>query len=150
MHKENELGSKVFLCGEAIDLAVLGNEFLGGFDVRGWYMDANHSVEVEGGALTMPGRDVVLFPDVVSNRVEIVFGSGELSKENISSAIQKYTDDSFVIEAFERFDDETVVIIRFEDVGSAINFVDAVKPSPDNTNFIKKVTFIFGQINSFA
>ena len=113
-------------------------------------MDANHSVEVEGGALTMPGRDVVLFPDVVSNRVEIVFGSGELSKENISSAIQKYTDDSFVIKAFEDRDGATVVIIRFEDIGSTINFADAVKSSSDNTNFIKNVTFIFGQIKSFS
>ena len=106
-------------------------------------MDANHSVEVEGGALTMPGRDVVLFPDVVSNRVEIVFGSGELSKENISSAIQKYTDDSFVIEAFEDRDGATVVIIRFEDVDCAKKFVrDVSSASRDTDGFIKKVNFV--------
>ena len=150
MHKENELGSKVFLCGEAIDLAVLGNEFLGGFDVRGWYMDANHSVKIEGENIPMPGHNVTLFPKIVSNRVEIVFGSGELNKNKATEIIKRYTDDSFVIEAFERFEDETVVIIRFEDAGEAMKFVGAVESSSGSTTVIKKCSFNFGKLESFV
>ena len=75
----------------------------------------------------MPGRDVRLFADVVSNRVEIVFGSKDLSEENITkSFIKKFADESFVIEEFERTDGETVVIVRFEDPDEAKKFVREV------------------------
>ena len=71
----------------------------------------------------MPGRDVRLFADVVSNRVEIVFGSKDLSEENI----KKFTDESFVIEKFESTDGEAVVVIvRFEDLNEAKKFVREV------------------------
>ena len=71
----------------------------------------------------MPGRDVSLFADVVSNRVEIVFGTKDLSEENI----KKFTNESFVIEKFERTDGETVVIIvRFEDPDEGKKFVREV------------------------
>ena len=70
----------------------------------------------------MPGRDVRLFADVVSNRVEIVFGSKDLSEENI----KKFADESFVIEEFERTDGETAVIVRFEDPDEAKKFVREV------------------------
>ena len=35
--------------GRSLISAALGAEEVGEFEVRGWYMDANHSVEVEGG-----------------------------------------------------------------------------------------------------
>ena len=71
----------------------------------------------------MPGRDVRLFADVVSNRVEVMFGSKDLSEENI----KKFADESFVIEEFESTDGETVVvIIRFEDPDEAKKFVREV------------------------
>ena len=75
----------------------------------------------------MPGRDVRLFADVVSNCVEIMFGSKDLSEENITkSFIKKFTDESFVIEEFESTDGETAVIVRFEDPGEAKKFVREV------------------------
>ena len=75
----------------------------------------------------MPGRDVRLFAGVVSNRVEIVFGTKDLSEENITKNIKKITDKSFVIEEFESTDGETVVVIvRFEDLDEAKKFVREV------------------------
>ena len=143
MYGGSEVDSKKFLCGEVINLATLSAEILLGLDVRGWYMDANHSVKIEGENVTMPGRDVVLFPDVASNYVEIVFGTGYLGKENISSVFKGYTDGSFVVEKIESFKDETVVIIRFGDVEEAANFMrDVSSGVGDGNNLIKRVSFI--------
>ena len=98
----------------------------------------------------MPGRDVRLFADVVSNRVEIVFGSKDLSEENITTTIKKFTDESFVIEKFESTDGETVVIVRFEDANEASKFIDSVSASSTNPNSIKKCVFNFEEMKSTA
>ena len=63
----------------------------------------------------------------MSNRVEIVFGTKDLSEENITkSFIKKFAEESFAIEEFERTDGETVVIVRFEDPDEAKKFVREV------------------------
>ena len=69
VYRGSEKASKEFLCGEVIGLAALGADVVGGFEVRGWYLGGNHSVEVEGEAFSpclgvMSGSLPMLCPTV--------------------------------------------------------------------------------------
>lgn len=73
--------------------------------------------------------------------VEIVFGKKDLSEEEAETIIKKFTDEEFVIEKIERYEDknETKAIIGFVDKKSADNFVEIIVNNVNDNEALKDI-----------
>ena len=78
--------------------------------------------------------------------IEINFNSKDLTGEEIEKIIKKYTDDSFRIEKINAFEEETFVIIKFEDASSAMNFIETISSSSDADAIFKDAKFVDGRL----
>ena len=78
--------------------------------------------------------------------VEIVFGKKDLSKEEVSDILRKYTKDGFTIEKFETDDEagEIRVIIKFVDKTKAAEFVENVTENKKPEDYIRDAGFMSG------
>ena len=64
--------------------------------------------------------------EIVSEYVEVIFETKNMTEDEIRAFIEKYTDEKFTIEKVESENGETTVIIRFEDSEKANDFVRKV------------------------
>ena len=76
--------------------------------------------------------------------MEVVFGTKDISKEEIEESIKKYTDADFEIAMIEQGVDETRVIIEFVDINRAKEFVRVVSDELERgeEGLVKRVRFI--------
>ena len=75
---------------------------------------------------------------ISSNYVEIVFGTKNLTEDDVRGIIMKYTATDFEIIKFEDDNDGLKVVIKFSGVSEAESFVEAIKgPSTLGKIFIK-------------
>ena len=83
------------------------------------------------GIFTVPDYDITFTAQWISgelgNWISIVFDRKDISKEEVYEIIEGFGDYDFTIERIETNDDSnTFVIIRFEDVSEAKNFVEVI------------------------
>ena len=101
----------------------------------------------------MPANDTnttAQWIEIVPELVEIVIGKKDMTEEEIKEIIKEYTEEGFDIMKIE--DDETggtKVIVKFEDMEVAINFIEKVEASSEGKTLIRKVGFI-KEITSFS
>lgn len=112
-----------------------------GYMFTGWFNE-NGEVITNGTIVnTTKNHTLQAQWDEAFDCVEIVFGTKDLSNEEIERIVKQYTDAEFTILEVEDNDaDKMVVIIKFNDIKDAVDFVRTVNSSSDN-NFIRKVSF---------
>ena len=104
----------------------------------------------------MPANDTTVIAQWTENAteyVEITIRKKSMTKEEVKEIIKRYTDEEFTIEKFETDKDtgETIVIIvKFNDVEKAKDFVDKIRESSDSVTEVIKVSFSFKGQNSFS
>ena len=102
----------------------------------------------------MPAKDITVTAQWIEKPtefVEIVFGKKDLKEEEVREIIKKYSDSEFIIVKVE--DDEaggTRVIIKFVDKDAAVSFVEEIRASSNTKSSIRKVGFIYGEVDSFS
>ena len=106
------------------------------------------------GITTVPDYDITFTAQWIygelGNWIEIIFEKKDITEEEIQRMIERYGDYTFTIEKFGTDDDSnTVVIIKFEDVGEAKSFVEAITMGSDST-IIKKIDFIEKPVESLS
>ena len=100
----------------------------------------------------MPAENITVWAqwNEVSEYVEIVFSTKDLNEEKAKEIVEKYTGAEFTIAKFVSDENEVKVIIKFNDVEEATNFIEAVSSSSDvKKRVIKNVGFI-RDLNSFS
>ena len=104
----------------------------------------------------MPAEDTTVVAQWIENAtsevVKIMFSKKEMTKDEITEIIKRYTKENFTIEEIGvNENDSLVVIIRFNDAMSAKNFVDAIARNNDNSNlFIERISFFSKPPQSMA
>ena len=91
--------------------------------------------------------------EIHTSQVEIVFGTKDLSEEDIKEIINKYTDEVFTISKYEnsRESGETKIIVSFIDPESAVKFVNKLKVSSGYTQgLVRKIDFVEEGSNSLS
>ena len=66
-----------------------------------------------------------------TNIVKIVLGTKDMTQEEAKNLIKSYTNEGFIIVLFETDEEETTIIIVFNDVEAAMNFFGAVETARD-------------------
>ena len=118
----------------------------------GWFNEKNESV-TSNSSVKIPRNHVLHaeWKEVPKNQVEIVFGSKDLTEEEINNIIIKYTDGEFTIVRFESNNgDETRIIIKFNDAEQAESFVESIKESSEATNGLIKNIGYNTEVASFS
>ena len=83
-----------------------------------------------------------------TNIVKIVLGTKDMTQEETKNLIKSYTDEDFTIERFEIGEEQTTVIIVFNNVEAAKNFVGAIE-TPSNT-LLTSISFLSEVLCSFS
>lgn len=106
---------------------VLPEPVLEGSFLSGWATDTGDIVTSES-IVEIP-RDHTLRAEweKVSDRVEIVFGTKDITKKEAEKIVKEFTSADFRITKFEPKDEETVVIVKFTDPTDAVEFVRTVR-----------------------
>ena len=118
-----------------------------GYSFVGWFT-GNNNESITSSSLVRIPRDHTLHAEweEVSRDVEIVFGRKDLSDEQIRAIISEYTDsDDFTIIRVEGDEaNELKIIVKFNDKGTAEEFVRKVKTlsrEGGSSNYIKDIGF---------
>ena len=104
----------------------------------------------------MPARDTTVVAqwavNVSSSLVEIVIGKKSITKEDVEKIIKEITGENFVIDKIEEGKNtgKTIVIIKFEGVEGAKNFVNAIEASGNSDVEITIIGFLPEALLSFA
>ena len=103
-----------------------GNTFLG------WFNEMNESITKES-IVKIPRNHTLhaYWLEFSRRQVEIVFGTKDISKEEIEESIKKYTDAVFEIAVNERGVDKTRVIIESVGINKAKEFVRVINDELD-------------------
>lgn len=123
-----------------------------GYSFVGWFTVDNEKITNE--SIVKIANDHTLYArwtEIPTNKVEVIFNSKDLSKKEIIDAIKQYTKDEFTIVHFEDTSGEINVIIEFNDVTSAVDFVENIRSTSDSItkNLVKSVKYIFSNTESF-
>ena len=79
----------------------------------------------------------------ITNQVEIIFGTKDLTEEKAKEIIKHYTDEPFTIVEFEAAEDGVRVIVKFTDTEKAENFIERASTSSEMArSLIKRIGFI--------
>lgn len=143
------------LAGEEGSMVVTFNSAYGelpiptreGYVFTHWVNEKNESVTSESAVSVASGHTLYAQWAVPSTYVEVVFGSKDLSGDEVRTIIKHYTDADFSIGRFEKGD--SVVVIKFNDEGDAVTFVRKVKGSSKaaadgilEVNFVNEESYI--------
>ena len=87
-----------------------------------------------------------------SDKVEIVFGRKDLTREEVEDIIREYTSETFTIIKFDDEDGELKVIVKFTDTEKASEFVRKIETTVRSSkSLIKDVNFVYREyLISFA
>ena len=102
----------------------------------------------------MPARDLKItaqWEEIATEVVEVTIGRKDMPKEDIENIVKRFTDKEFTIIRYDEDKDsgETIVIIKFNDVDSAKEFVDnAREPSSGDKKEVLNVRFSLEAIES--
>ena len=75
----------------------------------------------------------------ITNNVEIIFGTKDLTEEKAKEIIKHYTDETFTIVEFEEKDEEIRAIIKFTDTEKAGEFIRSVNENRREGDAIKSI-----------
>ena len=94
---------------------------------------------------TMPANDTTVVAQWIENAtsevIKIVFSKKDMTIDEVTEIIKGFTKENFTIKEFEVNKNNLIVIIRFDDVTSAKNFVEAIAVN-DNDLFIESISFL--------
>ena len=121
-----------------------------GYTFVGWFTEKNESVTKE--SIVKIPADHTLYAHwlEISSRVEIVFGSKDMTQKDIERVIKQCTNVDFDIIEIESSGDETRVIVKFVDAEVAEDFVQKVKDGPEWGVLIKGIGFVQKRTESFS
>lgn len=131
-----------------------------GYAFLGWFTGKNESVTEES-IVKIPDNHTLQAQwsknepgkvEVPINGVEIVFGSKDMTKEELEDIMSRHTKAEYEILIFENDGtSETRVIIKFTDSNEAKNFVESIKESNGSlADLVKFVDYNSGGIISFS
>ena len=113
------------------------------YEFAGWSTENNESVTSES-VVVIPNNHTLYaqWKEIPTKQVEIVFGTKDLSDEEIRGIIGKYAKSEFTIFKIEN-EDELMVIVEFVDAEKAVEFVKSIGVSRDREvlDKIKRVGF---------
>ena len=103
----------------------------------------------------VPAEDITIvanWTEITSDQVKIVFDGKDMTREDAEEIIKKWTDENFEIIKVDEDKDtgEIIVIIEFDDVEKAKNFVDAIRDSSDKAGLFKSINFLSEKLESAA
>ena len=111
------------------DPVVLPESEKEGFTFDGWYMDSDFKNMANGTAMMVAGN-ISFYGRFISTVVKIEFSTKDMSKDEFVKKIEEIADcsDCFtIIEVKEDGNDSGTIIIRFNDVTEAMNFIEVIE-----------------------
>ena len=115
-----------------------------GHSFVGWFDEKNESITKDT-VVTSPYPHTLTaqWKEIQTTQVEIVFETKDLSEDKVKAIINGYTDADFTVVKYEDNESGVIkVIVKFNDVGAAEEFVRTVKTTSDATeNKIKQIGF---------
>lgn len=123
-----------------------------GFIFDEWVIDGDDDTLVSqyenSGSFNMPSHDVSFTAQFISDTIQIEFG-GSVLEGDVKGILGKYVDDGkYTIVKFDDSRENTVVIIKFDDVQEAKNFVENIGDSGYDVSY--KTGFISEAVTSYA
>ena len=117
-----------------------------GYTFIGWYPKPER---MPASNLTVTAQWETVKP---TEYVEIMFGSKDISDEEVETILKNYTQEEFVIDRIERdaLTGETKVIIKFVDSEKAKDFVRTVREGRRENNLIMRTKTVEMKDGSFA
>ena len=100
-----------------------------GFTFDGWYRDSVFKNKTENNTIRVSGT-TTLYGQFISTTISIVFNTKDMNTDEVKKEIEKITGctDCFtIVEVKEDNGKASFIIVQFEDVGKAKNFVETIK-----------------------
>lgn len=120
----------------------------------GWISEGNKYVE--NGTIVSTAKNHTIhaqWKEVPTNFVEIVFGVKNLSKGGVEEIVKKYINEGVEYKIVKYSKDPeglVVVVVKFEDVKEAENFIGTIDVSSAMGSTIKRIGFAQGSVVSLA
>ena len=115
-----------------------------GYMFKGWFSE--EGVPIVDGTIVKVAKNHTIhaeWTEITSEKVEIIFASNNMTREDVEDFVRGYTNAKFDIIKLEAHGAEEGlrVVVKFAELNDAVAFVDAVRASSSAKGVVQKIGY---------